>query len=52
MKSYKWWFFFPGGVYGYDFDFEYRVTEQEARAYVRELFGIKRLWNGTQVWVG
>jgi len=58
MKSRKWWFWFPGEVYGNDFTFEEPVTQQEARAYVRSWLSdgigkeVKRLPSGIGVWPG
>jgi len=50
MKSYRWYVHFPGEAYANDMRFDHPATETEAREYVRDWLGVKRLPRGTQVW--
>ena len=46
------WYYKPHGEFhALSFRFEYPVSEYVARAYMRDWYGVKRLWPG-EVWAG
>jgi len=51
MKHNAWYYRFPGdaGAYG-PMRFSVTVSENEARAHLREIYKLKRLPSGTEVW--
>ncbi len=51
MKSSAWYFHEPSSFYALGpFRFDRPKTEAEARAYVREWLGVKRLPRGSELW--
>ena len=50
-RSKHWMVHIPGQVYGNDLRFERSLNEIEVRQYLREYYGVKRLWSGLEVWI-
>ena len=50
MRAYKWNYHHPGLCYAETYEFRRPVTEQEARAYIRDQYGYNRLPAGTCLW--
>ncbi|MBN2488760.1 MAG: hypothetical protein JXA98_07005 [Methanosarcinaceae archaeon] len=51
VKSTHWMVHLPGEVYANDLWFFCPLNETEVRAYLRDWHDVKRLWNGTEVYV-
>jgi hypothetical protein len=50
MRARRWFVKLPGETYACDVRFYEPVPEEEARQYVRNQLGVKRLPNSTRVW--
>jgi transposase-like protein len=49
-KSVLWYYHRPGMVYAESFRFKRPVSEREARRYIREYFGYRKLPKESAVW--
>lgn len=50
-KSTHWMVHYPGEAYANDLRFKRPLDEREVREHLREHHGVKRLWNGVELWI-
>lgn len=50
LRKSRWYYKFPGGVYGLGPTEQRFSCERQAREHIRRSWGYKRLPQGTQVW--
>lgn len=48
----KWWYIWPGMVYGQSCEFEKPITRDQFEEYLKELCEMESLPEGTQIWKG